>query len=72
MAVNVQPGATDISAEDTAAMRAEIRRGLEEMERLHQQAQRDDARAEASSARRRALLDQLKADLTAAFGKLGV
>ena len=67
MAVNIQPVGADVTAEDAAAMRTEIRRGLEEMERLHQQAQRDDARAEASSARRSALLNQLKNDMIAAF-----
>ena len=68
MAINVQTGSPELTAEDTAAMRAEIRRCIEEIERLHQQMQRDDAKAEVSSVRRRAMLEQLKADMTTAFG----
>jgi hypothetical protein len=69
MAVNVQAaGSEDLTVEESTAMRAEIRRCIEEIERLHQQMQRDDARAEISGARRRAMLQQLQTNTTTAFG----
>ena len=65
----VKAGEMELTAQEAAEMRAEIRRCIEEVERLHQQMQKDDAKAEASAARRQALLNQLKADVKTVFGE---
>ena len=70
MAIDFQTSLPEVTAEEADAMRAEIRRCIEQIERLHQQMRNDDARAEAAGARRKAMLEQLKADVTAAFGAL--